>query len=240
MIKSWQTKLTTLSSFLAVVLAMAGPAWAQLVTAQKNSGNFIYKYNGDTVPTTGGGLGNTGYGEGSYPNVIAKLSLTTDGNILTTTPTSKFRQKTTAKMPSSALPGLLASLNRFEFDVADGASDVYMSIDANGKMYQAPGGVVVTIANNDGGLHSYRFAQPADSNQTDFWFDDIYVGTYTATAPYATSTRPTTCSGAIVQETTAAIRTATTRGVPTMVRRLAVPVDWAVPLRLSQPPPCCS
>ncbi|MEX0643045.1 MAG: hypothetical protein WD468_10115, partial [Pirellulales bacterium] len=75
--------------FIAATLFLtAVPVAAQLVVTQKNSADFTYQYNGDTIPTTTGGLGNTGYGTGTIAGDIVNLNLSTDGNILETTPTS--------------------------------------------------------------------------------------------------------------------------------------------------------
>ncbi|MEX0643047.1 MAG: PEP-CTERM sorting domain-containing protein [Pirellulales bacterium] len=196
-------RLVTLGTLLCVavaMLAMAAPASAAIMNPL-NSSAFTYKYEGDTIPTTTGGYGNTGYGTGSVPNTIQNLDLSTDGNILTTTPTgqatklvadttnsgdtfdtlvdnstgftweTRMRQKAVVFTPST-----LPALNRFEIGAGDNDDGDFLSVDANALAYPGSGGAIA-IANNDGQFHTYRVAQAPNSTGVDFWFDDVHKGT---------------------------------------------------------------
>ncbi|MEX0643046.1 MAG: PEP-CTERM sorting domain-containing protein [Pirellulales bacterium] len=219
----------TLLCVAASMLAVAPPATAVIMNPLDSSA-FTYQYNGDTIPTTTGGLGNTGYGTGTQPGDIVNLDLSTSGGILETTPTSssscvaatpctkfsytssvigggdtfvgsgdtwdtsisnatgstwevRMRQKTTAEMPPSTQPGTLSQLNRFLMRTGDATDGLQLQVDANALAYPSSGGSV-GIANNDGAMHTYRMAQAANSDQTDFWFDGVHKGTFTASAAF--------------------------------------------------------
>ncbi|MDC0935720.1 hypothetical protein OAS39_05500 [Pirellulales bacterium] len=182
--------------FAALSLTSANSAWA-VITAQKDSVDFTYQFNGDSTPTAGGGWGNTG-----YAGTIVGITLNSDGNLLDLSGSTNdfmnlqsstwnsviddttghtweisIRLKTQAEIGPDA-----NGFNRHLLRISDGVDGATGQLDEDGDLNLSG---ITDLTDATDAQHIYRFAQEPNSATTEVWIDGVHAGV-TATGSHTT------------------------------------------------------